>query len=261
MWMNETAFDASYGVLPWLAIEARLSLRLVDVKPSYFELDGTPKSVPNEIHHHDETLLGPGDPWLLARVGGASGKLVSTARAGVSLPLGSTVPDPYALGREGKSHEHIQFGTGTFVPIAGGALQWASRPVDFAATVLGLFSMYENDQGFRAPLRFFASVRSTLRLDDAKLFPFVAVDFAHEGRERWHGAYGIESYVRNDVLAGAGVGWAFARDWLGEIGFRVRVLDYSNGPTLDYPGILQLSVATHFDDVGVAHERGHQHQH
>ena len=53
----ETVLDASLGLTPWLALDTRWSLRIADVKPTYSELDGTPKQVPNDIHHHDETLV------------------------------------------------------------------------------------------------------------------------------------------------------------------------------------------------------------
>ena len=258
MWMNETALDGSYGLTPWLAVEGRFALRLVDVTPTYFELDGTPKQVPNDIHHHNETIFGPGDPWLLLRTGARSGKLVSSTRVGVTLPLGSTVPDPYELGREGKSHEHIQFGTGTVIPVVGGGIGYGVGNVDLAASVLGLFSLYDNGEGFRAPSRFFASTRATLHFEGNKLAPFVAADFAHESRERWHGASGDESYVRNDILAGGGLGWSFAPTWQAEIGLRLRAANLSTGATLDYPGVLQLSIATHLDTVATV---AHAHQH
>ncbi|MCK6592760.1 MAG: hypothetical protein L6Q76_34825, partial [Polyangiaceae bacterium] len=95
--MGETTLEVSYGVAPFVAAEARLSLRLSSVTPTYTELDGTPKLVANDIHHRDETLAGPGDPWLSVRLGAQAGKLISTARIGFSLPLGRTEPDPYAL--------------------------------------------------------------------------------------------------------------------------------------------------------------------
>src|SRR5689334_13574025 len=65
LFTTEIALDAAYGVTPWLAVEARLPLRIVKTKPTYNELDGTPKLVPDDIHHHDSTIAGPSDPWLV----------------------------------------------------------------------------------------------------------------------------------------------------------------------------------------------------
>ena len=207
-------------------------MRVVDVTPTYSELDGTPKDVPNDIHHHRETLVGPGDPWLLARVGAAWGKVLTSARLGATLPLGSTVPDPYELGREGKWHEHIQFGSGTVVPVAAGGIAWRGGLLDLSADALG----------------FFAVGRATMHVASVWL-PYVAVDFVHEGLDVWHGLYGDESYLRNDVLAACGLGWTFARGWTADVGLAFRVAQFGSGASFDYPGILQIAIATHLDGL------------
>jgi hypothetical protein len=245
--MSETAFDASYGLSRFLAVEGRFAVRVVDVTPTYSELDGTPKTVTDDIHHRKETLVGPADPWLLLRVGAKSGGLVTAARFGVTLPLGSTVPDPYILGREGLPHEHIQFGTGTVVPVVGGAIAYVSRTFDASLTALAFFSFYANGNGFRAPMRAFTSARATLPLPSLKLRPYVALDFVHEGRELWHGVDGAESYIRNDLLGGGGIAWQFAPRWEADLGVRVRLAKLSSGVSLDYPGILLMGIGTHFD--------------
>jgi hypothetical protein len=248
LFMTEVSIDAAYGVTSWLAAEARFGLRVVDISPSYTEVDGTAKSVPDDIHHHDETLVGPSDPWLVARLGAAKGKLVTSARFGLSFPIGRTEPDPYKLGAEGKSHEHSQFGTGTFVPIVGLGLSYLGDPVEVSFTALGLFSVYENEHGFRAPSRFFFGLRATLPLADGALRPFVAVDLPHETEELWGGAPGLEgSNVRTDLLAGAGVAWRFADPWSLELGFRARIAQLTDAASFDYPGVLQLGLSTSFD--------------
>src|SRR5262249_41897590 len=151
LFTTEIALDAAYGVTPWLAVEARLPLRIVKTKPTYTSLDGAPMSVPNDIHHHDETLVGPADPWLVLRLGGALGKLTPAARAGAPLPAGKTQPNPYALALEGKWHEHTQFGSGTFMPIVGIGVAYAFERVQLSASGLGIFSLYEDGYGYRAP--------------------------------------------------------------------------------------------------------------
>jgi hypothetical protein len=247
MYMSETALDAAYGLAPWLAVEGRFAVRTIDVRPSYFELDGTPKTVVNDIHHHRETLVGPGDPWLLLRAGAARGKLATAARLGITLPIGSTVPDPYELGRLGLPHEHIQFGTGTVIPVVGGGATYATKPVILSFSAMGFFSAYANGNGYRAPLRAFATLRGTIPIAPGKWRPWVSLDFAHEGRERWHGIDGAESYTRNDLLAGAGLEREFAKDWQLDASLRVRLAKFSSGVSLDYPGILGVGLSTHFE--------------
>jgi len=248
LFMTDVSLDASYGISPWLAAELRLALRIVDVTPTYSELDGTAKQVPSDIHHHDETLVGPSDPWLVLRFGAAKSKLVTSARLGVTLPVGRTEPDPYELGAEGKSHEHIQFGTGTFVPIVGIGLSYAIDPVELSASAVGLFSVYENGEGFRAPSRMFASARGTLPLAKGMLRPYVSVDVTHETEELWHGTAGVEgSNVRTELLVGGGLSWLFADPWQAELGVRARVAQFTDAASFDYPGILQFGLSTHFD--------------
>jgi hypothetical protein len=247
LFVEETDLDATYGLAQWLAIEARFPMRLIHETPTYFELDGTPKDVPNDIHHRNETLFGPGDPWLVLRAGAQSGRLVTAARIGVTAPLGSTVPDPYVLGRQGLPHEHIQLGTGTFVPMVGGAVAYVAPSFEATLTALVFFSLYENDKGYRAPSRGFATLRATLPLMDGAVRPYLATDFVREGREVWHGVIGSESYGRTDLLAGGGVAWRFAPPWTADVGVRLPVVHDTQGARYDYAGVLQLGVGTSFD--------------
>lgn len=246
--MGDVSLDASYGLTPWLAVETRLLLRIVDVDPTYSELDGRPKSVPNDIHHHDQTLVGPGDPWLVLRAAAAMGRLTTGARLGVTLPIGRTEEDPYALAREGRWHEHLQFGTGTFVPIVGVGVSYAIEPVELSLSALALFSLYENSEGFRAPSRYFLSTRASLPLLEGALKPYVAADLVHETEELWHGRVGDEgSTVRTEILVGGGLAWRFSDPWTLEAGVRARVARLTDAATFDYPGLVQLGISTYFD--------------
>lgn len=254
--MSDLSLDGSYGITPWLAAELRFALRVVDTTPTYSELDGRPKQVPDDIHHHDRTLVGPTDPWVSFRFGGASGKLVTSARLGLTLPIGRIEPDPYELGARGAWHEHIQHGTGTFVPLVGIGLSYALDPVEIAASGMGFFSLYENRHGYRAPTRLFASLRVTAKFLDGKLRPYLEADLPHETQELWGGHPGMEgSNVRTDVLAGAGLGWTFADPWAVELGVLARVAKLTEGATLDYPGVVQLGLSTRFDLAGGARKK------
>jgi hypothetical protein len=250
LWLSDITADVSYGLTPAFAIEGRLLLRVVDTMPTYTELDGSPKLVPNDIHHHDRTMVGPGDPWLVLRSGGAIGKFMTAARFGVSFPVGRTEPDPFKLGAEGKWHEHIMLGTGTFMPIVGIGLSYPAGPVELSASALGIFSVYENKDGFRAPSRMFGGLRAAYPIAKWKLSPHFAVDLAHESAEIWDGSYALEGFnARTDLLAGAGVTWEFASAWKVEATFRALVLRLTDAPAFNYPGIGQLSVSHSWDLV------------
>jgi hypothetical protein len=244
--IGETVLDVGYGIASWLAVEGRLALRVVDLTPTYAELDGTPKSVPNDIHHHDETLVGPTDPSLLFRVGAKSGAFVTAARFGFTFPLGKTVENPYALGEQGISHEHTQFGTGTIVPVVGGGLSYVAERVELSWSALAFFSLYENAKGFRAPSRWQTGLRTTVPLFDGALRPFVTVDLTHGGRELWNGAPGLEgSFQQTSVLGGGGLAWRFADPWSVELGARAVLARASDGASFEYPAVFDVAVFTH----------------
>jgi hypothetical protein len=244
----ETVLDVSLGLTPWLAIDARWGLRVADVSPTYSELDGTPKDVPNDIHHHDETLVDVTDPWLLVRFGARAGNLVTSARLGASLPVGRTEPDPYRLGRQGMSHEHLQAGTGTVVPIVGLGAAYRVAPVTLSLGAIGLFNAYENDQGFRAPLRLYASHRVSVSLLEETLTPFAEAVLAHEGEEYWQGEPGLEgSNVRTEIYLGGGIAWRFYDRWTVDAAVRGRVATLTDAPTFTQYGLFSLGLSTSFD--------------
>lgn len=249
----ETVLDASLGLTPWLAVETRFSLRVADVSPSYSELDGTPKEVPDDIHHHDETLVDPTDPWLLARLGHVHDDLVGVLRLGLSFPVGRTEPDPYALGREGEWHQHLQAGTGTFVPIVGFGLSYfaaaqSKTPVTVGVSGIGFLNAYENAEGYRAPVRVYATSRAAISFLDRVLTPFVDVTLAHEGEEYWQGEVGLEgSNIRTELYLGAGLGWRFYEQWSVDLTTRARVATLTDAPTFTTYGLFSLGLSTSFD--------------
>jgi hypothetical protein len=244
----ETVLDASLGLTPWLGVDARWSLRVADVNPTYTELDGSPKEVPDDIHHHDETLVDLTDPWITGRFAASSGPLVSVARLGVTLPVGRIEPDPYRLGRRGQSHEHLQAGTGTVVPIVGFGLSYALTPLTLGLGGIGFFNAAENDEGFRAPVRVYGSQRTSLALADGDVTPFVEITLAHEGEEYWHGTPGLEgSNVRTEIYLGGGASWRFVEGWSVEATARARIATLTDAPAFKSYGLFSLALSTSFD--------------
>ncbi len=251
--MAETIVDASLGITPWFGIDARWSLRVADVSPTYSELDGTPKAVPNDIHHHDETLVDVTDPWLVARLALVHGDFIGVLRMGASFPVGRTEPDPYALGRQGKWHQHLQAGTGTVVPIVGFGMGYtigrgAKVPVTLGLGGVGFFNAYENDEGFRAPVRMYVSQRVAVSFMEGKITPFVEGTLAHEGEELWGGDVGLEgSNIRTEVYVGGGIEWQFHEAWAVDLTARARVATLTEAPTFTNHGLFSLGISTSFD--------------
>lgn len=244
----ETNLSAALAVTSWLEIETRWSLRVVDVNPSYSELDGTPKELSDDIHHHDETLVDVTDPWLLARLAHRNGDFIGSMQLGMSFPVGRTEEDPYRLGREGREHQHLQAGSGTVMPIVGVGLAYEIAPVTLGLAGIAFVSAYENDQGFRAPTRLYASHRVSVGLLSGALRPFVGVDLAHETEEYWHGEPGDEgSNVRTELYGAAGLAYRFFDPWTVDLTVRGRLAKLTDAASFDVPIMVGLGLTTSFE--------------
>src|SRR5438552_301460 len=168
-----------------------MSLRLPDaVKDQhvrYTTLDGQTFVTPyGDIHHRTETLDGISDgDLLLLWAPAAKGASRWHFGFGTTLPLGHTVPDPIALGLEGKKHEHLQFGSGVFAPEAEIAWSRPIRRVSASALLQATIPLTVNDRGFRAPKNFRWSVGPSFSIRR------VGVAFGAAGQYqtlgRWHG--------------------------------------------------------------------------
>lgn len=242
---------AELQVLDWLSFEAQLPLRLSATTIVYRRLDGAP-FVPDyeDIHHRNETLLGPADPWLSVR-----GHLVGldprlTAQLGVTLPLGRTEPNPFALGAQGLPHQHVQFGTGTFNPILGLEALRTAGPIHLRAHAVALLPLLENRHGYRAGARIVGGLEGAFSLDRWRLTAGVHV--FHEEPERWDGAILQDGNLgRTDLLLGAAAAYP-----LGEylVGASLQVPVYQRlvqagheAGQLTYPAIVGISVQRVFD--------------
>ncbi|HZO13179.1 MAG TPA: transporter [Polyangiaceae bacterium] len=261
LFMSDINLLLAYGITSYLAVETRFTLGITKMDAEFDNLDGTPRDNPqDEIHHRDETLVGLRDPWLVFRLGGVKGGLSASARLGMSFPVGRTEPDPYAAGALGIPHQHLQFGTGTFMPIVGGAVAYAfDFPLELGATGIGLFNLYENSEGYRAPSRLYGIFRVTVPLDDDKWRPYVDLTYVQESEELWHGHMGMEGITaRRELHVGAGVAWRFLPGWQADLGLRARVAGFTDAAAFNSPGVLEVGATADFDllgnDEGLARE-------
>ena len=153
LYFSEVRLHAAYSFTDWLAIDLLWSLRVVVQR---FVLEDLATRMPIaspfgiELHHRNETLVGLTDPWLSLRGGKQLGPWSFIFRAGLTFPVGATVPNPFELAREGKEHEHIQFGTGTFDPFVEVELRRVIGHFTVSADLLGNVTLYQNTNGYRA---------------------------------------------------------------------------------------------------------------
>lgn len=173
----------SYGIRDHMQASLRLPYDVKAMTIHYETLEGTPYDPPyGDIHHRTETLRGISDPTIGVDWMPHAGLMFG---AGVSLPVGEIVPNPIVLGREGQTHEHIQFGSGTFRPTL--SAQWW-RPGDrvtlFARGEARL-SLYENREGFRAPNNFLWALGPSIRLGRTTFDP--RLQGQHQTLGKWDG--------------------------------------------------------------------------
>lgn len=110
------------------------------------------------------------------------------AGLGVSLPTGRTEPNPYRLGAAGIEHLHIQFGNGTFDPLAE-VNYWMplGRSVSVAAFSLARLPVYQNQNTYRGPREISSGLSLGYRPSGRLLLHW---NFTHyyQGYARWDGA-------------------------------------------------------------------------
>jgi hypothetical protein len=241
-----------YSVLDGLSVEAQLPLRVSATTIVYRRLDGTPFELdyPN-IHHRNEVLTGPGDPWLSVRGSGRWAGFALSGRLGVTLPLGRTEPNPFELGAQGLEHQHVQLGTGTFTPMIGLEAAQAIGQVQVRGYGAAQLSLYENGHGYRAGNRVRGGVEVGLMIGE-KLQLALGAAVSNEEPERWNGVIQQEGNLgRTDLLAGASVAYAFGAFTL-SLDVKVPLYQHlvqvgTEAGQLSYPAVVNLGLQRTFD--------------
>ena len=171
--------SATYGLRPAFALSLRLPYDVKDQRVRYTTLGGAPFVPPyGDIHHRTETMRGMSDGDLLLLW---SPSPQWRFGIGTSLPIGDTVDDPVAAGREGRTHEHLQFGSGVFAPVA--QLGWSGAHA--SAFLQATIPVTTNGRGFRAPKHFVWSAGPSF--DVARVRVAVNAAGQYQTIGRWHG--------------------------------------------------------------------------
>lgn len=246
----ETRLTAEYALTPSLAIGASFPYRVVDIDSAQLDAaTGMPLATPSTTHVRTERLHGIGDPSITLHYARELGAYRVHARAGTSLPLGSTVEDPHALGAIGQEHQHVQFGSGTFIPSLAVEVQRRFGPVTAAAFALAHVSLYENDHGFRQGHRISGGISGATSFGLHDWTFGAGLDVHGETAERWQGeipmAEGNEGRV--DVLFGPTVAYRFARDFAVIADVKLPVYSHVVGNQLDYSVFVGVGIVAAFD--------------
>lgn len=157
-----------------------------------------------DIHHRDETYAGLTDSDLF--LGYKMRGLFRTddllfARLGTTIPVGKTEENPWKLGDAGIEHLHIQFGTGTFNPIAN--LQYSLplyRGLTIMASTRGTFPFYENSKTYRGSVELTYTAGFMYRLSDWFSFNGNYLGF-YQSPAAWAGERDINTGLRYTMAA------------------------------------------------------------
>ena len=204
----------------------------------FTDLSDAPLPLQESIHHHRELLAGLGDVQLALHRALRFQPLRVGLRLGVSLPFGQVHQDPYALEREDRSHEHLQFGTGTVDPVV--ALDASLGSV--SAFAFAQIPIYQGPTGYRAGARFSGGVVAQRSL--GKLSLRLAGSALHETAERWQGVVPTDdgNQGRTDLYLTPGATLTVDSDWTFSLDLLARVYGHAENAQLDLPLVVQFGL-------------------
>ena len=204
-----------------------------------------------DIHHRDETYAGLADSDLfLGYTFRGLFKMddVLFARLGTTIPTSKAEENPWELGNEGIKHLHIQFGTGTFNPIAN--LQYSLplyRDLTITASTRGTFPVYENSKTYRGPVELTYTAGFRYRLFDWLSFNGNYLEF-YQSAASWAGerdintglrysmaALGMSLAIPNDISLTANVMFPLTQDTL-----------YDGGDAIEFGTLVSLATSYTF---------------
>ena len=239
--LSEATVSASVGITRALGLEAIVPFRRVVTRIRFLDANRAPLDRPQgDIHHRNETLAGIADPWLMLHRGWRAGSWTLAGRAGVTFPLGRTEPNPFTLADLGLPHEHIQFGTGTFDPVVGGAAGRRWGDTAFTVTGLARFIVTENEHGYQAGNRYYADASVARRAGPWGLS--LGLNVLREQAERWDGRVHTEegNLGRTDLLLAAGVDRRLGSMGSAFVTVKIPLVTDAEGSQVDYPFILSF---------------------
>lgn len=247
--LSDLTLMAQYALNALWTVEALQPLRLVNVDAS-FQQDGEPVEDFDSIHHRDETLVGPGDLQLWGRF-----KLLTETsesphnadlRVGLSIPIGKTEENPFELGAQGRRHQHVQFGGGTFDPLLGFESNHFFGDLSLWTWATAQAALYDSNQGFRGGARIAGGALLTTRIRESAFRLGVGPELLHEEPSTWDNDASINS-GRTDLIATAAALWKPDEDWLLQLQIKRPFTLQSKGGQLSLPFTAIAGVTATFD--------------
>ncbi len=269
-------FDAqlrlSLGLGTRFAWEARIPFRVVGADATFLDASGAELEDFESIHHRDEVLAGIGDIEMGGRV-----RIVKPDEdepslvdvfAAMAFPTGEVEDNPYELGRAGRTHQHIFFGTGTLDPIVGLNASRSFGPVDLAVWSTVRTSLYDGSHGYRAGTKLTAGLGLSTGFGLEDWTFTVGPELYHEEPSTWDDGREAVNSGRTDLSPLLGVFWRASEGIQPYLVVKKPITLRTAGGQFDLPLVITLGAdfdvglfgaATEEDDHGHAHGHGHEH--
>ncbi|MGC6419162.1 MAG: hypothetical protein ACON3Z_18695 [Bradymonadia bacterium] len=243
---------AGYGLSQALELAVRIPLRVVHAEVDFVDAAGERLDGFESIHHRNETLVGLGDLALELRYRAlqqsASQPLRIDLKAGVSVPTGSIEPDPFALGRQGRVHQHIFFGTGTFDPRLSVQLNYRLQSVRLSADTLWMGSLYRNRYDYRGPMTITQRALIASRLGAADWLFRIGMELFKEYPAEWRDEQ-AENSGRMDLSPLFGVQYTLGPNLMTFVSIKKPFILTAESATLSVPLVAMFGVQVGMDGL------------
>lgn len=252
--LMQAVFDASYSFTDRIIGSVRVPLKLTVIEARFHDHHGNllPDSF-ESIHHRDETLFGLGDMVIdttfrvLSPEERAGHHLQITA--GLSLPTARIEEDPYVRGRAGLSHQHVQFGSGTFDPMLGVSYSYIFEKWQLLAFVNGKAPLYENRNGYREGARYAVGLGAKADFGLRHWAFLIQHEYRREESSRWKESP-AELTGRSEALIGGGVFWSPDPYWTLNAQVHIPYYQEADLGRVDIPFVFAFGVSRSFPKGG-----------
>ena len=245
--------DAQIGVHRRFAFELLFPIRTTIIDATFEDAEGAELPHVESIHHRDETIAGMGDLTLGGRIALVLPENVPrwtlALRTGLAFPTGWVEPDPYALGEQGRDHQHMFFGSGTFDPVVGLDSNLMFDRWGLVGWTLAKVRPYENHHGYRGSTIVVGGVGAVSGFGLERWSFLVQPEVYFETPARWSGAPDRNS-GRTSLIASTGVFAMPADGWQIHLIAKFPYHTRARGGSLHWPFVAMLGFTWTIDARG-----------
>ena len=245
------SLNVGYGLTDQFGLGIGLPYRVTRSSIDFLDKDGT--KIPGfvSIHHRNEVIHGLGDISLVGKwspLQSHGSKMMDfLLQAGISLPTGHIEPNPFDLSDQGKSHQHMFFGTGTYNPLIGyDFLFHTKKSFSLLNWTRIMTPLYENRFGYQAGTRIQSGLGYISGFGLSKWKFLIETDLYVEGTSKWGGtgkkAVDDDNSGRIDILIHLSAIWQLSNNLAINITGQTPLYRKVIGGQLETPILLSLEV-------------------